>query len=163
MPDTWQERIDAAWADDTVDDEQRIAVIDEIAAERPEGDARALYERGGARDSAGHEAEAELLYRAAFAAGLDEATRRRAVVQLASTLRNLDRTPEALTMLRDEYENSRGDGFDDAVAAFYALTLASSGEALQAASIALETLAPHLPAYNRSVRAYARDLRGADG
>ena len=162
MTETWQERVDAVWADPSLSDDQRIASIDALAAERPDDDARALYERAGARDSAGHEVEAEVLYRRAFAAGLDDFTRRRATIQLASTLRNLDRTPEALEMLRIEYHRPAGDGVDDAVAAFYALVLASSGESLRAASIALETLAPHLPAYTRSVRDYARALRGLE-
>jgi hypothetical protein len=162
MTDTWQTRIDAVWADDALDDDARITRIDALAAERPEGDALALYERGGARDSAGYEAEAEVLYRQAFAAGLTGTTRRRAVIQLASTLRNLGRVDESLAMLRAEYEAPQGDRFDDAVAAFYAFALTSAGEPELAASIALETLAPHLPAYNRSVRGYARALRGIE-
>jgi len=155
---TWDERVEAVWADDALSDEERIARIDALAAELGDGDARALFERAGARDSAGIEDEAEPLYRAALDAGLDVYRHARAVIQLASTLRNLGRTEEALGMLRTEYECGPGAPLHDAAAAFYALALVSAGDAVAAASIALKALAPHLPRYTRSVGAYAEDL-----
>jgi hypothetical protein len=66
-------------------------------------------------------------------------------------------------MLRGEFERGPDAPLHDAAAAFYALALVSDGDAVIAASIALEALAPHLPRYNRSVAAYARDLRAAAG
>ena len=66
---TWDERLDAVWNDDGLTDEERIVRIDALATERP-GDARALFERAGARDSAGLETEAEPLYRQALDLGL---------------------------------------------------------------------------------------------
>lgn len=48
----------------------------------------------------------------------------------------------------------------DAVDAFRALALASSGRADTAASVALVALAPHLAQYRRAVDAYARELDG---
>jgi hypothetical protein len=154
----WDDRVAEIWADDTLTDQERIARIDAVAAERPEDDARALFERAGARDSAGIETEAEPLYRAALAAGLDEEHRPQAVIQLASTIRNLGRVDESLEMLRTEYE--RGGPFVDAAAAFYALALVSRGDAVQGAAIALTALAPHLPRYTRSVTGYASELTG---
>ncbi|WP_334151975.1 tetratricopeptide repeat protein [Microbacterium sp.] len=154
----WDSRVAEIWADDTLTDQERIARIDAVAAERPQDDARALFERAGARDSAGIETEAEPLYRAALAAGLDEEHRPQAVIQLASTIRNLGRVDESLEMLRAEYE--RGGPFQDAAAAFYALALVSRGDAVQGASIALTALAPHLPRYTRSVTGYASELTG---
>ncbi|CAH0137083.1 hypothetical protein SRABI76_00446 [Microbacterium oxydans] len=154
----WNDRIAEIWADDTLNDQERIERIDAVAAERPEGDARALFERAGARDSAGIEAEAEPLYRAALTAGLDDEHRPQAVIQLASTIRNLGRVEESLEMLRAEYE--RGGPFKDAAAAFYALALVSRGDAVQGAAIALTALAPHLPRYTRSVTGYASELTG---
>jgi hypothetical protein len=153
----WNERVAAVWAAEATDDE-RIALIDALAAERPEGDAAALLEMAGARDSAGLEEEAEPLYRRALAAGLDEDRRVQAVIQLASTLRNLGRVDESLALLRDEYDNGADAVLHDATAAFYALALVSSGDAVAAASVALQALAPHLPRYTRSVSAYAREL-----
>jgi hypothetical protein len=158
MTDDWDDRLAAVWADETLDDLARVRVIDAIAAERPESDARALFERAGARDSAGLEAEAEPLYRAALEGGLDEDVRAQAVIQLASTIRNLGKLDEALDLLRAEYERDPDAPLHDAVAAFYALALVSSGNAVRAASVALSALAPHLPRYTRSVAAYASEL-----
>ena len=156
---TWNDRIDAVWQDDSLSDDERIERIDALAAERGDADARALFERAGARDSAGIETEAEPLYRQALDAGLDDEHHTRAVIQLASTLRNLGQTAEALGMLRAEYDRGPAAPLHDAAAAFYALALASDGDPVAAASIALKALAPHLPRYNRSVAAYADDLR----
>jgi len=158
VSDDWDERIAAVWADDALSDLERIEHIDALAGERPAGDARALFERAGARDSAGLEAEAEPLYRHALEAGLDEDHRTQAVIQLASTLRNLGRTQEALRMLREEFERGPAAPLHDSTAAFYALTLATAGDAGAAASVALKALAPHLPRYSRSVAAYADEL-----
>lgn len=156
----WDDRVAAVWADEALSDHERIARIDAIAAQLPENDARALFERAGARDSAGIESEAEPLYRAALAAGLDEEHRPQAVIQLASTVRNLGRIDESVEMLRAEYE--RGGPFVDAAAAFYALALVSRGDAVQGAAVALTALAPHLPRYTRSVTGYAREIAESD-
>jgi len=158
MTGTWEDRVAAVWADGTLADDARVAAIDDLARERAEDDPRALFERAGARDSAGREEEAEPLYRRALAGGLDEAHRPQAVIQLASTIRNLGRTDEALRMLREEYGRGAGSPLHDAAAAFYALALSSAGRDREAASVALTALAPHLPRYTRSVTGYAREL-----
>ncbi|MDT0117941.1 tetratricopeptide repeat protein [Microbacterium sp. PRF11] len=154
----WQSRVDAVWADDQLSPEDVIERIDALGAERPEDDAVALFERAGARDSAGLEVEAEALYRRALALGLDDERRTRATIQLASTIRNLGKTEEALAMLEAEYGRDPDGPLHDAAAAFYALALVSSGEPERAASIALQALAPHLPRYTRSVTGYAREI-----
>jgi hypothetical protein len=159
--DEWQDRVDAVWDDAALTEDQVVERIDALATERPEDDPVALFERAGARDSAGLEAEAEVLYRRALDRGLDEERRTRATIQLASTIRNLGKIDEALALLRAEYERQPRGPLHDAAAAFYALALVSAGEAERAASIALETLAPYLPLYTRSVTGYAREI--ADG
>ncbi len=159
MTDDWQERIDAAWADDALGDAERVDRIDALAAELDPGDARGLFERAGARDAAGLEAEAEPLYRAALRAGLDDERRAQAVIQLASTLRNLDRVDEAIRMLRAEVSREPASPLRDEAAAFLALALVSNGEAVEGASVALRTLAPHLSRYGRAVAWYADELR----
>jgi tetratricopeptide (TPR) repeat protein len=163
MTDDWQARVDAVWADDTLAEDAVVDAIDTLAAERAADDAVALFERAGARDSAGREAEAEELYRRALVIGLDEERRTRATVQLASTIRNLGKLDESLELLRTEYERQPDSGLHDAVAAFYSLALVSSGDPVRAASVALEALAPHLPLYRRSVTGYARELRERRG
>jgi len=161
MTDTWDDRVAAVWADETLSDEEVVERIDALAAERPDGDARALFERAGARDSAGLEAEAEPLYRAALEAGLDDEHRPQAVIQLASTLRNLGRTDEAIRMLRAELDREPPSPLRDEAAAFLALALVPVGRDREAASVALRALAPHLSRYRRSVLAYVDEL-GAD-
>jgi ATP-dependent Clp protease protease subunit len=156
--DRWQQRIDGVWADDALDDDARIVAIDALAAELGAEHPVALFERAGARDSAGQETEAEPLYRAALAAGLDPERRLRATIQLASTIRNLGKIDEALAMLGQEYERSAGGALHDEAAAFYALALASAGDPDRGLAVALRALAPHLTYYARSVIGYAGDL-----
>jgi hypothetical protein len=56
MTDDWQHRVDAVWADAAnLSDDELVARIDALAAERGDHDAAALAERGGARDSTGRE------------------------------------------------------------------------------------------------------------
>ncbi len=154
----WQSRVDAVWVDEALSPEAVIERIDALAAERPADDAVALFERAGARDSAGVEDEAEQLYRRALELGLDDERRTRATIQLASTIRNLGKTAEALAMLEAEYEREPPGPLHDAAAAFYALALVSNAEPERAASVALQALAPHLPRYTRSVTGYAREI-----
>jgi hypothetical protein len=161
MTDEWQTRVDAVWADARLGPDEVVAAIDALAAERDENDPIALFERAGARDSAGLEVDAEALYRRALAGGLDDERATRAVIQLASTIRNLGKVQESLALLRAEYERRPRGELHDAAAAFYALALVSDGQPALAASVALEALAPHLPRYTRSVTAYAREI--ADG
>ena len=124
-------------------------------------DAIRLFEEAGEHDSAGRELEAEPLYRAALAAGLPPAERVQATIQLASTIRNLDRAEESLALLEAESDGRPDDAWTPALAAFTALTLASLGRDRDALVVALRGLVPSLPRYHRSVTAYAQEL--ADG
>jgi tetratricopeptide (TPR) repeat protein len=159
----WQRRIDAVWNDQALTDEERVAAIDDLARERDDDDAVALFERAGARDAAGQEAAAEPLYRAALDAGLDDDRRSQAAIQLASTIRNLGRPDEAIRILRAEIDRQPVSPLRDDALAFLALSLASAGDDRGAASTALLALAPHLDRYGRAVAWYAGELsaRGA--
>ena len=160
--DDWEARIAEVWelAAGTMVDEEVIDRIDEIAAERGTDDARAEFERAGARDSAGLPDEAVPLYERALLLGLDDEHRPQAVIQMASSIRNLGDDERALALLEAELRDHPEAPFRDEVAAFLALALASSGQPVLAASLALETLAPHLRRYTRSVTNYAQDLIG---
>lgn len=159
MTDDWQNRVDAVWADAAnLSDDALVAQIDALAAELPPGNALALAERGGARDSTGQEEQAATFYRAALAAGLDDARRGQVVIQYASTLRNLGRPEESLELLRSEFAGHPEHPLADAATAFAALALASSGRTTEALAAVLHALAPHLPRYRRSVDAYADEL-----
>ncbi|WP_345764395.1 tetratricopeptide repeat protein [Diaminobutyricibacter sp. McL0608] len=155
----WDARVDAVWEQaDTLGEAAVIERMDALAAERPEDDPRAIFERAGARDFAGAEADAEPLYRRALALGLTEPHRAQAVIQLASTLRNLGRADESIAMLRSELAEHPNHELADAVRAFLALALVSQGDAAAGASVALTALAPHLPLYSRAIVAYAASL-----
>ncbi len=157
-PPDWESRIAVVWASsgDIADDQLR-ARVDELVAELPPDDPRGLYERASAFDSTGMEDEAVPLYRAALAGGLDEPVRRQAVIQLASTLRNVDQPDEAVRLLTTEPDDA-GDGFDTAVRAFLALALVSAGREHEAVGVAVGALARHVPRYRRALTAYAADL-----
>src|SRR5213593_979813 len=156
--DDWEHRVAALWDSlDELEPDDFRARIDALAAERPPGDAAALFERACASDSTGWPDAAEPLYREALAAGLTGIRRRRAVIQLASTLRNLGHADESVALLTAE-RDAGTDELDDAVTAFLALALTDVGREREAAGLALEALARHLPRYNRSLANYAREL-----
>ncbi|WP_460795048.1 tetratricopeptide repeat protein [Microbacterium sp. GXF0217] len=161
--DTWEERIGGVWAaSNTLADEDVISRIDAIAAERGAEDARAEFERGGARDSAGREAEAVGFYRRALELGLDDEHRPQAVIQLASSLRNIGEHDEALALLAEEQREHPDSAYRDAVAVVQALVLASSGAPARGLSVALLALIPRLPRYHRSMTAYAHEIAELD-
>jgi tetratricopeptide (TPR) repeat protein len=162
MADDWEHRMAGVWA--TIDEREPadfVAAVDELAALRDADDPDAIFEQGAARDSTGHSDEAVPRYERALALGLSGERRRRAVIQMASSLRNLGRADESVRLLRAERE-AGSDHLDDAVSAFLALALTDTGDEREAASLALEALAPHLPRYQRSLGHYARELRGED-
>ena len=154
----WEERLAAVWAaaGELEDDELRRRV-ESLADELGPGDAVALFERAGSWDSTARSDLAVPLYREALAAGLSGTRRRRAVIQLASSLRNLGEVEESVALLREELDEG-SDELDDAVCAFLALALADAGQEREAVSRALTALAPHLPRYQRSLAEYARQL-----
>ena len=156
MRDDWDERVNAVWSTAAQRSEDDVlTTILAMAAERPEGDPDALFERASAYDYVGREAEAEPCYRRALAAGLAGERRPRALVQLASTLRNLGRAAEGADLLRTEAVD---DELADVRAAFLALMLLDSGRPDEAVGRALLALARHLPQYRRAVTYYADEL-----
>ena len=134
-----------------------VVRVDALAAELPVDDGIALFERGAARDSTGHPAQAIALYRDALKAGLTGLRRRRANIQMASSLRNLGQAAEAFAVLSTELL-ATSDDLDGAVRAFLALVLVDMGREREAVSVSLTALASYLPRYNRSLARYARQL-----
>jgi tetratricopeptide (TPR) repeat protein len=127
-------------------------------------DRDALYEYGGALDSAGRELEAAAVYERAFAAGLAGDNLRKGLIQYGSTLRNLGRNEEAVAALkraRREFPDS------DSVRMFLALTLVSAGRGGEAVAelinLALDRLdGADAQRYQRSLRGYAAELTKSD-
>jgi len=163
----WEARVAGAWA--AIDDYERRedefrALIDALAAELPDGDPVAAFERACAWDSTGHSERAVPLYQSALEHGLSGYRRRRAVIQLSSSLRNIGAADRAVTLLEAERgidpatldEPTRT--LADAISATLALCLADTGREREAVSVAVAALAPHLPRYQRSMANYARLL-----
>jgi Tetratrico peptide repeat len=154
----WEQRLRGLW--ETMDDhtEQHFrANMDQLVAELPAGSAIGLYERASALDSTGHADLAVPLYRLALAIGLAEDRRRQAVIQLASSLRNLGHASESVQLLMAERETG-SDDLDDAVSAFLALALVDSKREREAVSVALTALSRHMTRYQRSLSRYAERL-----
>jgi tetratricopeptide (TPR) repeat protein len=156
--DDYDRRSDALWAAiDEYDEDVFRDKVEELVTDLPTDSPIAAFERACAFDSTGHPDRAVPLYRRAIELGLDGLRRRRAVIQLASSLRSLGQVSESLELLTAEREQPSND-LDDAVSAFLAFALADSGREREAASVALFALAPHLPRYQLSVGRYARAL-----
>lgn len=160
----WETRVAAVWEHaDSMPPEELVEVIDELAAERPAGDAAALFERASVRDTVGQESDAEGFYRAALATErLDSLRQARATIQLASTLRILGYLDESERLLTAQLHrcSEAGDhqALQDESRAFLALTYLAQGRAVEAAAFALTALAPHLSRYNRAVLRNAAEL-----
>ncbi len=141
------------------EEDEFVDRVDALAGELPSGDPIGMFERAAALDSTGHPDRAVPLYAAGIAAGLAGERRRRAAIQMASSLRNLGKPEEALALLTEETD-AASDELDGAVATFLALALVDVGREREAVAVALTALSKYLPRYNRSVSRYADELRG---
>ena len=159
--DSWDERVARLWEED-LDDDELMRRITEIALERPADDPAALFELASANDSIGREFEAEPLYRRALAGDLDEERRYRAIIQFASTLRNVGKLDESVTLLTEAHNAGPNPVTGDAASAFLALALIDLGRDREAALTVLRALIPHLPRYHRSMNAYVDALEGRE-
>ena len=154
----YKRRSQELWASiDDYSEEEFLAHIEQRVAALPSDSALAAFERACAFDSTGDPNRAVPLYRRALELGLEGERRRRSVIQLASSLRNLGQAAESLELLEAERRRP-SDDLDDAVSAVYALALADAGREREAVSTLLAALAPHLPRYQRSMANYARQL-----
>ncbi|GAB3253885.1 tetratricopeptide repeat protein [Chitinimonas naiadis] len=157
-PAAWEQRIAALWKTlDEIEPGEFVARIDALVAELPAGSGIGLFEQACAQDSTGHSDRAVPLYRAALAAGITGIRRRRATIQLASSLRNLGEAEEAVALLSVELHTA-SDELDGAVRGFLALALVEVGREREAVSHSLTALAQYLPRYNRSLARYAEGL-----
>lgn len=153
----WEARVAALWEGaPSLSPAELVRAADALADELEPDDARGLFERACARDTAGIESEAEKLYRAALASHpLDAYRRSRACIQLASTLRILGHLEESEQLLVAELDRHLAPGHEralhDETRATLALTYVAQGRAVEAAGLALCTLAPHLSRYTRSL------------
>lgn len=154
----FQARSTALWAsiDDHTEEEFRDLIAAHVA-ELPEDHPVSLFERACAWDSTGHSDKAIPLYTKALENGLDGENRRRAVIQMSSSTRNVGDPEKALAMLLAEAENGE-DHLSDALTLTTALCLADLGREREALRDVIIALTAYLPRYQRSMRNYAKSL-----
>jgi hypothetical protein len=158
VSEDWEQRVTELWAAvDSYGDDEFVAKMAALVDELPPDSAIGLFEQASSLDSTGHSELAVPVYRQALERGLDGIRRRRAVIQMSSSLRNVGQAAESVELLSAE-RAAGSDSLDDAVGAFLALALVDVGREREAVSIALGALAPHLPRYQRSLANYAREL-----
>ena len=117
----------------------------------------ATFERAALNDSFGRPDLAIPLYLAAIAAGVPGELRRRAVIQMASSHRNMGHPAKAVELLRPELELP-ADHLTGAVRTFLALALNDLGRPTEAVAVAITALSEYLPRYNRSVARFASEI-----
>lgn len=157
----WEKRVAEFWQ--SADDSQPAAMRDKMRGlvdERPADDPAALFEWASMHDFLGQEGEAIPLYEKALSRDLAGERQWHAVMQLASSLRNIGQAERAVEVL---------DGFDfdevthPAASAFRALALHDCGRTAAALREALLALAPTLPAYSGAIKYYAEALTAETG
>ncbi|WP_434993802.1 tetratricopeptide repeat protein [Arthrobacter sp. Ld5] len=158
----WHREIDRFYEQefDDADPEGAIGRMRELVSARPEDDAEALFELGGVHDALGLEQEAIPLYRRALDAGLEGPSALRVSIQLASTLRNVGRSAEAVAIPEAMPDAGVDEG---ARQAFLALALHDEGRHGDALRTALLALVPTLDGYRRALTAYAAELPSTAG
>lgn len=154
--DEWEASVADLWGRfDSLDREDGVATMREMAQACPATDGRAAFELAAMYDSMGFEAEAGAEYQRAIELGLDDARHARLAVQYGSTLRNLGRFDEAIAVLRSAPTH---ESTGVAPRIVLALTLHSAGRKDEALRVAIEAQIDGLPRYQRSMRNYAAAL-----
>jgi Flp pilus assembly protein TadD len=152
----WEQRLSDLWASiDDYSEQEFLTRMERLVAELPADSAVAVFERAGSLDSTGHSDLAVPLYRQALELGLQGQRRRRAVIQMASSLRNIGQASESVALLMAERELG-SDDLDDAVSATLALALVDTGREREAVSVAVTALSRHMTRYRRSLANYAQ-------
>ena len=156
MVSEWVERVAAFWqsADDGKVDETLAAMkilVDELDPNDPLG----LFEWASVHDFLGLETEAIPIYQQALDSGLGGLTREKALIQLASSLRNVGKPDEAAEIIESTTFSAETAA---AAKAFLALARLDSGHASEALSLALLEFYPAGGLYERSIKVYATDL-----
>ncbi len=156
MPPTqqWEAAVAQLWA--TADRDRPGAVLArarDLVAARPAGDAAALFELASAHDFVGEEEVAVGLYEHALDAGLDARRHDEAIIQLASSLRNVGRPADAVALLDG---SSVAHGLVSAVAGFRVLALYDLGVA-SADEVSAASAAASGSPYGRAVSRYAAE------
>jgi tetratricopeptide (TPR) repeat protein len=152
----WEASIQALWDRfDSLGRDDGVTAMRTLVAACPATDRRAAFELAGMYDSMGFEAEACAEYERALDLGLDDARHARLAVQYGSTLRNLGRFDEAISVLSAAPTH---ESTGSAPRVVLALALHSAGRKDEALRVAIEAQIESLPRYQRSMRNYAAAL-----
>ena len=154
----WDARVSALWSQiNEFEDDAFRAAHAVFLEELPVGSSIATFERAALHDSFGRPDLAIPLYLEALAAGVPGERRRRAVIQMASSQRNMGHPSRAVELLRPELELP-ADHLTGAVRTFLALALNDLGRPVEAVAVAVTALGEYLPRYNRSVARFASEI-----
>jgi Flp pilus assembly protein TadD len=154
----WEQRLSVLWASmDDHSEQEFLQKMERLVGELPPDNAVGIFERAGSLDSTGRSDLAVPLYRRALELGLPGQRHRQAVIQMASSLRNIGHASESVALLTAEAARE-SDELDDAVSATLALALVDVGREREAVSVAVTALTRHMTRYQRSMSNYARLL-----
>ena len=152
----WEVSVEELWEKfDSLNRDEGIAAMRDLADACPAGDGRAAFELAGMYDSMGFESEAGTEYEQALKLGLDKARHAQLAVQYGSTLRNLGRLDEAIAVLSAAPTH---ESTGSAPRVVLALALHSAGRKDEALRVAIEAQIETLPRYQRSMRNYTAAL-----
>jgi tetratricopeptide (TPR) repeat protein len=156
MKSDWEARVAELWksADDGKAAEMLVkmkSLVSELEPNDPDG----LFEWASIHDYLGLEVEAVAIYKQTLESGPTGLKSQKAVIQLASSLRNIGKANEAVVLLET---NSFDDEMGVAAKAFLALAYFDSGNPAKALSIALDEFYPAGAIYERSIKLYAQEL-----
>ena len=161
MNNDWENRVAQFWKSaDGSEPDGLLAGMKSLVDELEPTDPQRLFEWASVHDFLGLERDAIPIYQAALAAGLDGLKREKAVIQLASSLRNIGQPDEAISLL-EEAVFSESTWLTSR--SFLALAYFDAGHQSKSLSLALADLYPAEGLYARSIRFYANDLTNSEG
>ena len=156
MMNDWEARVKAFWKSaDVGKPDATFAEMKRLVEELAEADPNGLFELASVHDFLGLAQSAVPLYEQSLRAGLAGLKREKAVIQLASSLRNLGRAAEAMDLLE---QTAFGAETSLAAKAFLALAQLDSDSPRKALATALLNFYPEDGLYARSIRTYAQEL-----
>jgi hypothetical protein len=156
MSTDWDSQIHDFWKRaDGSNPQGLIAEMEQLVAQLPAGSPEGFFELASVHDFFGNEELAIPLYERALESGLAGLKREKAIIQLASSLRNVGRAADAMVLLES---NSFGPDTAKAAKAFLALATFDSGNPAGALATAIEGLYPQTAMYARSLANYAKEL-----
>ncbi|MGJ3403857.1 tetratricopeptide repeat protein [Glutamicibacter sp. Je.9.36] len=151
--ESWDQRIEEFWnSANGKRPEQLRTELALLVQGKDQQDPRVLFEVASLHDYLGEEEQAVGPYRAALEAGLEAPRHDEALLQLASTLRNLGQYTQSIELLQQITADS--PIFTDAQA-FLVLALHDAGQSTEAVQLAVSALARHASLYARAIKGYA--------